>query len=160
METFSNDKMVVSERTLSLCNVDSVNTKTEIKTIETESCIESTDVTNHFEKETISNNDILQEKTTEIHISAIAISHENIKEDLISHKRLYIFNEVLAKEESEERINMMLILTTLPLSLILLGFITKILLVLPPIESEPLIFKRLEGIVRFQSCIAKIAFYE
>ena len=174
METFSNRKTSISGSTLSISSVNSENTRSEINTVEPESVIKSTEtesIIKSIETESIIKStetesiiqltdaiDLYEKETTESHIDNDFIiganernlSKENdrisIEEDIISQKRSFIINEVLSKEESEERINMMLLLATLPLILILLGFITKILLIILPTESEPLIFKRLENI--------------
>ena len=52
---------------------------------------------------------------------------------------------ILTKEESEERINTLLIFATLVLTLVLLGFLFKILLVLSADNLDLLIFRRSEG---------------
>ena len=57
----------------------------------------------------------------------------------------YYINDILTREQSEERINTLLMYATLPLSLVLLGFLLKILLVLSADNIDLLIFRRSEG---------------
>ena len=53
-----------------------------------------------------------------------------VEDDVIAVKAWYYINDDLTREESEERINTLLIFATLPSSLVLLCFLLKILLVL------------------------------
>ena len=57
----------------------------------------------------------------------------------------YYINDTLTREQSEERINISLMFATIPLSLVLLGFLLKILLVLRTDNIDLLIFTRSEG---------------
>ena len=92
------------------------------------------DVNESFQKDIISNNNILdiptRNPTTNKNIS--------IKDD---NKEKFI----LTREQSEERINISLMFLTIPFSLVLLGFLSKILLVLQTNNHDLLIFTRSEG---------------
>ena len=57
----------------------------------------------------------------------------------------YYINDTLTREQSEERINISFMFATIPLSLVLLGFLLKILLVLRTDNIDLLIFTRSEG---------------
>ena len=63
----------------------------------------------------------------------------------ISVEGWYYINDTLTREQSEERINISLMFATLPLSLVLLAFLLKILLVLRSDNLDLLIFSRSEG---------------
>ena len=62
-------------------------------------------------------------------------------------ERMYYINDHLARAESEDRINMMSTVASFFFSLILLGFITKILLIQLTNEPKLLTFNRKEGTV-------------
>ena len=64
--------------------------------------------------------------------------------DASNSNNAFIIDDVLTRDESEERINLMLIFATLPLTLVLFGFLIKILLVLP-IDGKLLTFQQSEG---------------
>ena len=64
-----------------------------------------------------------------------------------NEERIYYINEHLKRAESEDRINMMLTFAAFFFSLILLGFITKILLIQLTNEPKLLTFNRKEGTV-------------
>ena len=105
-----------------------------------------------FEEDIISNNNILdiitKNPTTDENLSVKDNKKEKLKiveDDVISIEDWYYINDTLTKEQSEERINISLIFATLPLSLVLLGFLLKILLVLPTDNLDLLIFTRSEG---------------
>ena len=105
-----------------------------------------------FEEDIISNNNILdiitKNPTTDENLSVKDNKKEKLKiveDDVISIEDWYYINDSLTKEQSEERINISLIFATLPLSLVLLGFLLKILLVLPTDNLDLLIFTRSEG---------------
>ena len=68
-----------------------------------------------------------------------------VEDDVISVEDWYHINDTLTREESEERINTLLIFATLFSSLVLLGFLLKILLVLSADDLDLLIFRRSEG---------------
>ena len=68
-----------------------------------------------------------------------------VEDDVISVENWYHINDILTREQSEERINTLLMFATLPLSLVLLGFLLKILLVLSADNLDLLIFRRSEG---------------
>ena len=68
-----------------------------------------------------------------------------IEDDVVSVETWYHINDILTREESEERINTLLIFATLVSSLVLLGFLLKILLVLSADNLDLLIFRRSEG---------------
>ena len=63
----------------------------------------------------------------------------------VSVEDWYYINDTLTREQSEERINISLMFATLPLSLVLLAFLLKILLVLRSDNLDLLIFTRSEG---------------
>ena len=105
-----------------------------------------------FEEDIISNNNILEiitkEPTTDKNLSVKDNKKENLKiveDDDISVEDWYYINDTLTREQSEERINISLIFATLPLSLVLLGFLLRIFLVLPTDNLDLLIFTRSEG---------------
>ena len=60
-------------------------------------------------------------------------------------KDWYYINDNLTREQSEERINISLMFLTIAFSLVLLGFLSKILLVLQTNNHDLLIFTRSEG---------------
>ena len=68
-----------------------------------------------------------------------------IEDDVVLVEDWYRINDILTREESEERINTLLIFATLVSSLVLLGFLLKILLVLSADNLDLLIFRRSEG---------------
>ena len=68
-----------------------------------------------------------------------------VEDEVISVEDWYRINDILTREESEERINTLLIFATLVSSLILLGFLLKILMVLSDGNLDLLIFRRSEG---------------
>ena len=68
-----------------------------------------------------------------------------IEDDVVLVEDWYRINDILTREESEERINTLLIFATLVLTLVLLGFLFKILLVLSADNLDLLIFSRSEG---------------
>ena len=68
-----------------------------------------------------------------------------VQDDVVSVETWYHINDILTREESEERINTLLIFATLVLTLVLLGFLFKILLVLSADNLDLLIFRRSEG---------------
>ena len=68
-----------------------------------------------------------------------------VDDDFISVEDRYYINDILTREQSEERINTLFMFATLPLSLVLLGFLLKILLVLSADNIDLLIFRRSEG---------------
>ena len=68
-----------------------------------------------------------------------------VEDDVISVEDWYYINDTLTREQSEERINISLMFLTIPLSLVLLGFLLKILLVIPTNNLDLLIFTRSEG---------------
>ena len=68
-----------------------------------------------------------------------------VDDDVISVEDWYYINDTLTREQSEERINISLMFLTIPLSLVLLGFLLKILLVIPTNNLDLLIFTRTEG---------------
>ena len=68
-----------------------------------------------------------------------------VADDVVSVEDWYQINDVLTKEESEERINTLLIFATLVSSLLLLCFLLKILMVLSADNLDLLIFRRSEG---------------
>ena len=67
------------------------------------------------------------------------------EDDVKSVEDWYYINDTLTREQSEERINISLMFATLPLSLVLLAFLLKILLVLRTDNLDLLIFTRSEG---------------
>ena len=68
-----------------------------------------------------------------------------VEDEVISVEDWYRINDILTREESEERINTLLIFATLVSSLVLLGFLLKILMVLSDGNLDLLIFRRSEG---------------
>ena len=68
-----------------------------------------------------------------------------VEDDVVSVENWYQINDILTREESEERINTLLIFAPLFSSLVLLGFLLKILLVLSADNLDLLIFRRSEG---------------
>ena len=68
-----------------------------------------------------------------------------VEDDVISVEDWYHINDTLTREESEVRINTLLIFATLVLTLVLLGFLFQILLVLSADNLDLLIFRRSEG---------------
>ena len=68
-----------------------------------------------------------------------------VEDDVKSVEDWYHINDILRREKSEERINISLMFLTVPLSLVLLGFLSKILLVLQTNNPDLLIFTRSEG---------------
>ena len=105
-----------------------------------------------FEEDIISNNDILdiitKKPTIDKNLSVKDNKKENleiVEDDDISVEDWYYINDTLTREQSEERINISLIFATLPLSLVLLGFLLRIFLVLPTDNLDLLIFTRSEG---------------
>ena len=100
-----------------------------------------------FQEEIISNNDIL-DITTNKDLSIKDDNKEKLKiveDDVKSVEDWYYINDILTREQSEERINTSLMFLTIPLSLVLLGFLLKILLVLQTNNPDLLIFTRSEG---------------
>ena len=71
--------------------------------------------------------------------------HHFTMRDPLSVEDWYYINDTLTREQSEERINISLMFATIPLSLVLLGFLLKILLVLRTDNLDLLIFTRSEG---------------
>ena len=105
-----------------------------------------------FQEDIISNNNILDITTknpiTNKNLSIKDDNKEKLKieeDDVISVEDWYYINDTLTREQSEERINISLIFATLALSLVLLGFLLRILLVLPTENLDLLIFTRSEG---------------
>ena len=105
-----------------------------------------------FQEDIISNNNILdsttKNPTTNKSLSKKDDNKEklkNVEDDVISLEDWYYINDTLTKEQSEERINISLMFLTIPFSLVLLGFLLKILLVIPSNNLDLLIFTRSEG---------------
>ena len=105
-----------------------------------------------FQEEIISNNNILdittKNPTTNKNLSIKDDNKEKLKiveDDVKSVEDWYYINDILTREQSEERINISLMFATLPLSLVLLAFLLKILLVLRTDNLDLLIFTRSEG---------------
>ena len=105
-----------------------------------------------FQEEIISNNNILdittKNPTTNKDLSIKDDNKEKLKiveDDVKSVEDWYYINDILTREQSEERINTSLMFLTIPLSLVLLGFLLKILLVLQTNNPDLLIFTRSEG---------------
>ena len=105
-----------------------------------------------FQEDIISNNNILdsttKNPTTNKSLSKKDDNKEklkNVEDDVISLEDWYYINDTLTREQSEERINISLIFLTIPLSLVLLAFLLKILLVIPTDNLDLLIFTRSEG---------------
>ena len=68
-----------------------------------------------------------------------------VEDDVKAVEDWYYINDILRREKSEERINISLIFLTIPLSLVLLGFLLKILLVLQANNLDLLTFTRSQG---------------
>ena len=105
-----------------------------------------------FQEDIISNNNILdittKNPTTNQNQSIKDDNKEklkNVEDDVISLEDWYYINDTLTREQSEERINISLMFLTIPLSLVLLAFLSKILLVIPTNNLDLLIFTRSEG---------------
>ena len=105
-----------------------------------------------FQEDVISNNNILdittKNPTTNKNLSIKDDNKEKLKiveDDVNSVEDWYHFNDILRREKSEERINISLMCLTIPLSLVLLGFLLKIFLVLQTNNLDLLIFTRSEG---------------
>ena len=105
-----------------------------------------------FQEDIISNNNILdittKNTTTNKNLSMKDDNKEKLKiveDDIKSVEDWYYINDVLRREKSEERINISLIFLTIPLSLVLLGFLSKILLVITTNNLDLLTFTRSEG---------------
>ena len=105
-----------------------------------------------FQEDIRSNNNILdittKNPTTNKNLSIEDDNKEKLKiveDDVISVEDWYYINDTLTREQSEERINISLMFLTIPLSLVLLGFLLKILLVIPNDNLDLLIFTRSEG---------------
>ena len=105
-----------------------------------------------FQEDVISNNNILdittKNPTTNKNLSIKDDNKEKLKiveDDVNSVEDWYHFNDILRREKSEERINISLMCLTIPFSLVLLGFLLKILLVLQTNNLDLLIFTRSEG---------------
>ena len=105
-----------------------------------------------FQEDIRSNNNILEittkNPTTNQKLSIKDDNKEklkNVEDDVISLEDWYYINDTLTREQSEERINISLMFLTIPFSLVLLGFLSKILLVLQTKNHDLLIFTRSEG---------------
>ena len=104
-----------------------------------------------FQEDIISNNnslDITTKNPTSNKNLSIKDDKEKLKiveDDVKSVEDWYYINDILTREQSEERINISLMFLTTPLSLVLLGFLLKILLVLQTNNPDLLIFTRSEG---------------
>ena len=105
-----------------------------------------------FQEDITSNNSILDITTKNpTTIKNLSIKDDNkeklkpVDDDVISVEDWYYINDTLTREQSEERINISLMFLTIPLSLVLLGFLLKILLVIPTNNLDLLIFTRSEG---------------
>ena len=105
-----------------------------------------------FREDIISNNNILgittKNPTTNKNLSIKDDTKEklkNVEDNVKSAEDWYYINDILRREKSEERINISLIFLTIPLSLVLLGFLLKILLVLQTNNLDLLTFTRSEG---------------
>ena len=105
-----------------------------------------------YQEDVRSNNNILdittKNPTTNKNLSIEDDNKEKLKiveDDVISVEDWYYINDTLTREQSEERINISLMFLTIPLSLVLLGFLLKILLVIPNDNLDLLIFTRSEG---------------
>ena len=105
-----------------------------------------------FQEDIISNNNILdiatKNTTTNNNLSMKDDNKEKLKiveDNVKSAKDWYYINDILRREKSEERINISLMFLTIPLSLVLLGFLLKILLVLQTNNLDLLTFTRSEG---------------
>ena len=105
-----------------------------------------------FQEDIRSNNNILDITTknpaTNKNLSIKDDNKEKLKfaeDDVKSVEDWYYINDTLTREQSEERINISLMFLTVPLSLVLLAFLLKILLVIPTNNLDLLIFTRSEG---------------
>ena len=105
-----------------------------------------------FQEDIVSNNNILdittKNPTTNKNLSIKDDNREKLKiveDEVNSVEDWYYINDILRREKSEERINISLIFLTIPLSLVLLGFLLKILLVLQTNNLDLLTFTRSEG---------------
>ena len=105
-----------------------------------------------YQEDVRSNNNILdittKNPTTNQNLSIKDDNKEkmkNVEDDVISLEDWYYINDTLTREQSEERINISLMFLTIPLSLVLLAFLLKILLVIPTNNLDLLIFTRSEG---------------
>ena len=105
-----------------------------------------------FREDIISNNNILgittKNPTTNKNLSIKDDTKEklkNVEDNVKSAEDWYYINDILRREKSEERINISLIFLTIPVSLVLLGFLLKILLVLQTNNLDLLTFTRSEG---------------
>ena len=105
-----------------------------------------------FQEDITSNNSILDITTKNpTTIKNLSIKDDNkeklkpVDDDVISVEDWYYINDTLTREQSEERINISLMFLTIPLSLVLLAFLSKILLVIPTNNLDLLIFTRSEG---------------
>ena len=90
----------------------------------------------------------ISRKSTNKNLSIKDDNKEKLKivaDDVTSGEDWYYINDTLTREQSEERINISLMFATIPLSLVLLGFLVKILLVLRTDNLDLLIFTRSEG---------------
>ena len=110
------------------------------------------DAKESFEEDVVSNNDILdiitKNPTNDKNLSIKDDTKEklkNVEDNVKSAEDWYYINDTLTREQSEERINISLMFATIPLSLVLLGFLLKILLVLQTNNLDLLIFTRSEG---------------
>ena len=105
-----------------------------------------------FQEDIISNNNIMdittKNPTTNKNLSIKDDTKEklkNVEDNVKSAEDWYYINDILRREKSEERINISLMFLTIPLSLVLLGFLLKISLVLQTNNLDLLIFTRSEG---------------
>ena len=105
-----------------------------------------------FQEDIRSNKNILDITTknpaTNKNLSIKDDNKEKLKfaeDDVKSVEDWYYINDILRREKSEERINISLMFLTIPLSLVLLGFLLKILLVLQTNNLDLLTFTRSEG---------------
>ena len=105
-----------------------------------------------FQEDIVSNNNILdittKNTTTNKNLSIKDDNREKLKiveDEVNSVEDWYYINDILRREKSEERINISLMFLTIPLSLVLLGFLLKILLVLQTNNLDLLTFTRSEG---------------
>ena len=110
------------------------------------------DAKESFEEDIVSNNNILdittKNTTTNKNLSIKDDNREKLKiveDEVNSVEDWYYINDILRREKSEERINISLMFLTIPLSLVLLGFLLKILLVLQTNNLDLLTFTRSEG---------------
>ena len=105
-----------------------------------------------FQEDIRSDNNILEitakNPTTNKNLSIKGDNKEKleiVEDEVIPLEDWYYINDTLTREQSEERINISLMFLTIPLSLVLLGFLLKILLVIPTNNLDLLIFTRSEG---------------